>query len=84
MKRSRIPAFKLIRKSWYILKRPIVSVYPDRGPQRQQNLMKRAYCPFDLDLSVHENVYIMWTSTRTDMNEEYWVPNHVVPMLKMY
>ena len=26
-----------------ILKCPIVSVYPDRGPQRQQYLMKRAY-----------------------------------------
>ena len=66
-----------------ILRLPIVAIYPDRGPARLRNLMKRAFMP-DVLPDDCQTLYVMWYSTRNDMNDEYWIPNHMVPLVKIH
>jgi hypothetical protein len=34
--------------------------------------------------SCSKPIYILWTSTRNDMTNEHWTPNHFVPLLPGY
>ena len=63
---------------------PIISVHPDLGIPRNVNLMRRGFFPSSTDysLDLEKVLYVMWTSARTDMRDEHWIPNHTVPLLK--
>ena len=64
-----------------ILKRPIMSVYPKKGNPNVRNDLHRRIEPREKESN--DEVYIMWTSNRDDMQEANWVPNHFVPILEM-
>ena len=54
----------------------IISHHPEKGPMINRHILTRQQSnslPID----------IMWTSCREGMHDEYWVPNHVVALLKM-
>ncbi|CAG2208384.1 THAP9 [Mytilus edulis] len=63
-----------------VLCTPIYSVYPKLGNPNVRQDLNRLILPREYK---HEQpIYIFWTSTRSaDMNNEHWVPNHVVPIL---
>ncbi|CAG2232244.1 unnamed protein product [Mytilus edulis] len=63
-----------------ILCRPLFSVYPMLGNPNVRNDLHRLILPRQ-NIGL-ETAYVMWTSTRTDMNEKNWVPNHFVAALK--
>ena len=65
-----------------ILTSSIISLHPDLGPINHRELVKRAFIP--VKDNYPQPIYILWTSSRTDMNLDYWIPNHVVPMIKMH
>lgn len=57
---------------------PLYSVYPELGnPIVRQHLHRTQPRLQSLQTTVH----IMWTSTRNDMLDKNWVPNHFVPLL---
>ena len=58
---------------------PLYSVYPKLGNPSVRRDLHRLIEP--IKKAEHGPVYIMWTSCRTDMNKEHWVPNHFVPLL---
>ena len=64
-----------------VLNSPIQSVYPQRGNPVVRKDLHRLIMPCQDNAPQKMSVHIMWTSTRTDMNFEYWVPNHFVPLL---
>ena len=62
-----------------ILESAIVSVYPKKGSLKLQKCFGRGLVP--RNTSYDKPVFVSWTSSRMDMNEEFWVANHVVPLL---
>ena len=60
-----------------VIKRPIVSVYPNRLSVQLRNDLNRTLYPFEEKYRDRSPVYIMWTATVTDGR-----PNHFVPLLK--
>lgn len=62
-----------------ILKRPIVSVYPQLGNPSVRMDLNRTIFPREEQRS--NKAFIMWISTRTDMVYVHWVPNHFIPVL---
>ena len=66
-----------------ILKVPVMSLYPQLGMKQRQEQMQRLIYPREPAHDINVPYYIMWTSTRTDMNVEYWVSNHVTLFLVM-
>lgn len=61
------------------LERPIYSIYPKHGNQSVRKDLNRLILP---RIEKHKTiVFIMWTSTRFDMTERNWIPNHFVPAL---
>ncbi|VDI21188.1 Hypothetical predicted protein, partial [Mytilus galloprovincialis] len=64
-----------------ILCRPLFSVYPMLGNPNVRNDLHRLILPRQ-NIGL-ETSYVMWTTTRTDMNEKNWVPNHFVAALKI-
>ncbi|CAG2254553.1 unnamed protein product [Mytilus edulis] len=64
-----------------ILCRPLFSVYPMLGNPNVRNDLHRLILPRQ-NIGL-ETAYVMWTTTRTDMNETNWVPNHFVAALKI-
>lgn len=62
-----------------ILKRPIVSVYPQLGNPSVRMDLNRTIFPREEQRS--NKAFIMWISTRTDMVHVHWVPNHFIPVL---
>ena len=62
-----------------VLGKKICSVYPQLGNPVVRNDLNRIIMPREMRFG--EQVYIMWTSTREDMVNRHWVPNHVVPVL---
>ena len=64
-----------------VLKHPIFSVYPEKGNRSVRQDLHRLILPRETSKSTHLPVYVMWTSSREDMTEEYWTPNHFVVIL---
>ncbi|CAG2231226.1 unnamed protein product [Mytilus edulis] len=64
-----------------ILCRPLFSVYPMLGNPNVRNELHRVILPSQ-NIGL-ETSYVMWTTTRTDINETNWVPNHFVAALKI-
>ena len=62
-----------------VLGRPLLSVYPERGNPNVRSDLNRTIIPREEKYS--EPAAIMWTSTRDDMVERNWIPNHFVPLL---
>lgn len=62
-----------------ILKRPIVSVYPQLGNPSVRMDLNRTIFPREEQRS--NKAFIMCISTRTDMVHVHWVPNHFIPVL---
>ena len=65
-----------------VLSCPIQSLYPNKGWFQCRQICNRLISPphsnpGDLVLS------LLWTSTRDDMEDEHWVPNHFVPVIKL-
>ncbi|XP_012941528.1 uncharacterized protein LOC106012614 [Aplysia californica] len=60
----------------------VVSVYPAMG---QQCFREFYNVQLDPDLSCNSAILltVFWSSLREDMNESYWVANHVVPLLPL-
>ena len=64
-----------------IMRRPIFSVYPKRGnPVVRKDLHRRIEPREKIS---NKPLYIMWTTTRQDMTNTHWVPNHFVPVLQI-
>jgi hypothetical protein len=61
-----------------VLSATIVSVYPRLGGEENQDVFNKHFKPADQSNQVQA---IMWTSNRQDMRDDYWVANHVVPLL---
>ncbi|XP_070207423.1 uncharacterized protein [Littorina saxatilis] len=66
-----------------ILNRPICSVYPDKGEVIKRKLATKKILPTGSDANTPP-CYIMWTSNRTDMTDDWWVANHFVPLLPLH
>ena len=63
------------------LKMTVLSIYPEHGnPEVRAHLNIIGY-PRDgrSDLKTH----MLWTTTRMDMNNNHWIPNHFVPVLSI-
>ena len=61
----------------------IVSYHPDIGPLVNRELLHREFTPRIATIKDDFKINIMWSSARTDMPEEFWLPNHVVALLKI-
>ena len=59
----------------------IISHHPEKGPLINRNILTRQFFPRQQSNSLP--IDIMWSSCREDMPDEYWVPNHVVALLKI-
>ncbi|GFS26645.1 (S)-beta-bisabolene synthase [Elysia marginata] len=59
----------------------IVSVYPSLGPPQYRKLFDQCLKPRVQRRA--DVLTLMWTSDRQDMKPEYWVANHVVPLLPL-
>lgn len=59
-----------------VLGRPIYSIYLQAGNQHVRKDLNRVILPQE-QRETHTS-YIMWTSTRFDMTERNWIPNHFV------
>lgn len=57
-----------------VLGRPIYSIYLQAGNQHVRKDLNRVILPQE-QRETHTS-YIMWTSTRFDMTERNWIPNH--------
>ena len=64
-----------------VLNKQIMSVYPQKGSPAVRHDLHRLVMPRGSD-SIGK-LHIMWTSTRCDISEKYWVPNHFVALLPM-
>ena len=76
-----------------VLKRPVFSAYPCLGnptvradlhrlvlPRLDPNISTTSALDAHDDKEVHQTpLVVMWTSTRNDMTNQNWVPNHFVP-----
>jgi hypothetical protein len=59
-----------------ILQLPIFSTYPNKGTPAIRNDLHRIIHPRENAQDATTPMFIMWTSTRTDMQPQHWVPNH--------
>ena len=57
----------------------IRSVHPALGDPTNQELYNSEIRPFSFCSS--NTLHILWTSGRSDMKDEYWLPNHCVALL---
>ena len=64
-----------------VLEVPLFSVYPQMGSNAVRNDLHRLVLPRQTSDAIKPVFYIMWTSKREDMRDEYWVANHFVPLL---
>ena len=64
-----------------VLRRPIRSIYPAKGPVHIHHHVNRLILPMELEND--EPVNVMWSSTR-DLPDEHWVANHFVILLPLY
>jgi hypothetical protein len=62
-----------------VLGNPLFSVYPQRGNTNVRKDLHRLIMPRSVCSGAIQ--YIMWTSTRKDMIDMHWIPNHFVPVL---
>jgi len=63
----------------YVLKRPILSVFPPLGWE-----LYRVHCSRIIrapGCNMDEKIAIMWSSVRSDLVPERWTPNHFVPIV---
>ena len=65
-----------------VLQKKISSVYPNIGQSSVMQVLNRNILPRQGDES-EQSVRVMWTSTRTDMEPQNWIPNHFVPILPL-
>ena len=65
-----------------VLKHPIFLVYPNKGMATVRKHTHRLILPREAGPSDQcYPIFLMWTSRRDDMPEEYWQPNHFAPIL---
>jgi hypothetical protein len=64
-----------------VLNTPVFSIYPKLGNPRVRLDLNRVVLPRNYSNSEINPVYIFWTSTRSDMNSQHWIPNHFVPVV---
>jgi hypothetical protein len=64
-----------------VLSVPIMSVYPEKGSQVVRRDLHRVFLPRDSCDTKADCVHIAWTSTRDDMNDRWWNPNHFVVLV---
>ena len=62
-----------------VLECAILSVYPNKGSTKLQKCFGRGLAP--RVTRYDKPVFVFWTSSRRDMNEEWWVANHVFCLL---
>ena len=64
-----------------VLTMTVLSIYPEHGNPEVRAYLNRMVYPRDgrSDLKAH----ILWTTTRVDMNNNHWIPNHCVPVLSI-
>ena len=60
----------------------LFSVYPPFGPEAHRQTLHRCILPRTASEPV-DIAYVMWCSTREDMQPEYWVANHFTLLLPM-
>lgn len=65
-----------------VLKRPVYSVYPDIVKSTVKLFLNRIILPRQDEQ--FPPVTVMWSSTRTDMEPQNWIPNHFVPVVPTY
>ncbi|GFO00319.1 hypothetical protein PoB_002682400 [Plakobranchus ocellatus] len=64
----------------------IISIYPPKG-QSCGRILDRTVVPLSVSQeqkqTYQRSIVILWTSTRNDMVDEFWMANHVEPMLPL-
>lgn len=65
-----------------VLKMNVFSCYPKKGNRNVREDIHRLVQPRSLPIAT-SSVFIMWSSTRSDMVETHWVPNHFLPILSV-
>ena len=63
-----------------ILHARVTSIFPDKGTVDVRNLCKRTVLP---EVELSEPCFIMWTSHRVDMVDDYWLGTHFVPLVPL-
>lgn len=58
----------------------VISVYPELGDMVPRQLLNIVISP-NLYKSHQSELMIMWSTTREDMSDKNWIPNHFVPLL---
>lgn len=58
----------------------LVSIYPNLGDRLPKLLLNRNILPRK-HRTYQSEMLILWTSTREDLEERNWIPNHFVPIL---
>ncbi|XP_046554961.1 uncharacterized protein LOC124264267 isoform X2 [Haliotis rubra] len=64
-----------------VLKCPLYSVYPKLGAPCVRKDLQRVIMPRQLATTNTLPLYVLWTSTRNDMPNTHWIPNHFVAVL---
>ena len=67
-----------------VLGTPIHSIFPNKGPSEIRHLTKRTILPKELQYGTSPGHTIMWTSHVEGQSDEYWSPNHFVPLLPLH
>lgn len=65
------------------VQRPIMSIYPQKGPVCCWSTFNTTFYPCNATGNNTNVIVLMWSSCRTDMTEDYWVANHIVPLLPL-
>ena len=60
-----------------ILHARVTSVFPDKGTVDVRNVCKRTVLP---EIELSEPCFVMWTSQRVDMVDDYWLGTHFMPL----
>ena len=66
-----------------VLRCPLFSVFPMKGEDCIRQNHHRLILPRKYDDPIPFPRFIMWSTTRSDMTDDYWVPNHVIPLMPM-
>ncbi|GFO15521.1 vertnin [Plakobranchus ocellatus] len=64
-----------------VLNSNIISVYPSKGWRIFQQLHNRICRPVGDKSTATSTISILWTSSRSDMNQQHWVSNHVIAIV---
>ena len=64
-----------------VLKMTVLFIYPEHGNPEVRAHLNRMVYPRDGRSDLKAQIW--WTTTRMNMNNNHWIPNHFVPVLSI-